>query len=345
MRSLQNDRSVIIKPADKGSALVVWDRQDYLKEAERQLSDSSIYKEVKVTEKDLVDLVDKSNKIFVDLERRNIIQEKEKNYFKFNFKKATNVGKFYLLPKIHKSLSKVPGRPVISNCGMPTEKISEFLDHHLQPLLMKQGEYYIKDTGDFLEKLKRVGEIPKGAILVTADVVGLCPSIPHDGGLEVLRKQYHKFNDKIVPTEDIIKMADFVLKNNLFEFDCKFYQQISGTAIGTKFAPPYACIFMDYVEMEFLKTQAIKPWLWKRFIDDICFIWTDSDKNLNKFLKDLNEFHPNLKFTYEKSKEKINFLDLVIKLTKLLLTFIANLQLVTNIYIMIRATQNTLKDQ
>ena len=122
MRSLQNDRSVIIKPADKGSAVVVWDRQDYLKEAERQLSDSSIYKEVKVTEKDLVDLVDKSNKIFVDLERRNIIQEKEKNYFKFNFKKATNVGKFYLLPKIHKSLSKVPGPRQFQTVGCPHKK-------------------------------------------------------------------------------------------------------------------------------------------------------------------------------------------------------------------------------
>ena len=314
MRSLQNDRSVIIKPADKGSAVVVWDRQDHLKEAERQLSDSSVYKEVKVTEKDLVDLVDKSNKIFANLERRNIIQEKEKNYFKFNFQKATNVGKFYLLPKIHNSLSKVPGRPVISNCGMPTEKVPEFLDHHLKQL-MKQGESYIKDNGDFLEKLKRVEGIPKGTILVTADVVRLYPSIPHDGCLEILRKQYDKFKDKMVPIEDIIKMADFVVKNNLFEFDCKFYQQISGTAIGTKFAPPYACIFMDFIETEFLKTQAVKPWLWKRFIDDIFFIWTDSEENLNKFLKDLNEFHPNLRFTYEKSKEKINFLDLVIKLT------------------------------
>ena len=146
-------------------------------------------------------------------------------------------------------------------------------------------------------------------------MVGLYPSIPHDGGLEVLRKQYDKFKDKIVPTEDIIKMADFVLKNNIFEFDCKFYQQISGMAIGTKLASPYACIFMDYVETKFLKTQAIKPWLLKRFIDDIFFIWTDCEKYLNKFLKDLNEFHPNLKFTYEKAKEKINFLDLVIKFT------------------------------
>ena len=142
--------------------------------------------------------------------------------FKFHFKKATNVGKFYLLPKIHKSSNKVPGRLVTSNCGMPTEKISEFLDHHLKPL-MKQGESYIKDTGDFLEKLARVEGIPKGAILVTADVVGLYSSIPHDGGLEILRKQCDKFKDKMVPTEDIIKMADFVLQNNIFEFDRKFY--------------------------------------------------------------------------------------------------------------------------
>ena len=47
----------------------------------------------------------------------------------------------------------------------------------------------------------------------------------------------------------------------------------------------------------------------------ICFsIWTDPKENLSKLRKDLNEFHPNLKITYEKAKEKINFLDLVIKL-------------------------------
>ena len=123
--------------------------------------------------------------------------------------------------------------------------------------------------------------------------------------MEVLRKQYDKFKDKMVPTEDIIKMAYFVLKNNLFEFDCKFYQQISGTTIGTKFA----CIYMDHIETEFLKTQAINPWLCKRFIDDIFFNWAGSDENLNKSLKVLNEFHSNLKFTYYKSNGKIIFLD------------------------------------
>ena len=123
------------------------------------------------------------------------------------------LGNFYLLPKIQKILSKVPGHPVISNCGMPMEKISEFLYHNLQPF-MKEGELHINDTGYFLETLKAVGEIPKEVIFITADVVRFYRSIAHGGSLEVFWKQYDKFKNKVVLTKDI-KMADLVIKNNL----------------------------------------------------------------------------------------------------------------------------------
>ena len=53
---------------------------------------------------------------------------------------------------------------------------------------MKQGESYIRDALDFLAKLKAAGEVSKGAILVTADVVGLYPSIQHSEGLDILKK-------------------------------------------------------------------------------------------------------------------------------------------------------------
>ena len=59
---------------------------------------------------------------------------------------------------------------------------------------------------------------------------------------------------------------------------------MSGTAIGTKFAPPYACIFMDRLENEFLDTQILKPLVWLRYIDDIFFIWTHSEEELKKFM-------------------------------------------------------------
>ena len=87
MRSLQNDRSVVIKPADKGSAELVCDRTDYLKEAERQLSDEKTYEEIRITEKDQVELVEKSNNLFSNLRRKNVTTENENDYFRFNFKK------------------------------------------------------------------------------------------------------------------------------------------------------------------------------------------------------------------------------------------------------------------
>ena len=110
---------------------------------------------------------------------------------------------------------------------------------------MKSGTSYIKDTNDFLPKLKNLKKVPDNVILVTADVIGLYPSIPHNEVLEVLKKQLGNFYEKSIPTEDLVKMAEFVLKNNYFEFDSNVKHQISGTAIGTKFAPPYACIYMD----------------------------------------------------------------------------------------------------
>ena len=168
------------------------------------------------------------------------ISNKTSKYFTYDFKKATNLGKYYLLPKIHKRLENFPEWPIISNCGAPTEKASEFLDFDLKSI-MQNGGSYIKDSNDFKSKIKNI-DIPNDALLVTADVVGLHPSIPHDAGLSAPREALDKRTRKEIPTENLNKMAEFVLKNNSFEFDTNVYQRNSGAAIGTKFAPPYACI-------------------------------------------------------------------------------------------------------
>ena len=157
-------------------------------------------------------------------------------------------------------------------------------------------------------------EVFKGAILVTADVVGLYPSIPHSEGLDILKKQYENYPNKKVSTEDIVKMADFIFKNNLFEFDSKFYKQISGTAIGTNFAPPYVCIFMNHIKTEFFEDARYKTLVLEEICDNTFLTWTENEESLGKFLEDLDKFDPNLKFTYEKSKEKSSFIDVVLKI-------------------------------
>ena len=43
IQSLPDDRSIVIKKADKGSSIVIWDRVDYLKEANKELSENNVY--------------------------------------------------------------------------------------------------------------------------------------------------------------------------------------------------------------------------------------------------------------------------------------------------------------
>ena len=217
--------------------------------------------------------------MFLKLKRKRSILEKELKNLVHDCKNTSNLGKLCFLPKIHKRLFNVPGRPVISNCGTPTEKASEFLDYHLKPVMQRSWSY-IKDSGDFIEKIKRISNIPDDAILVMADVVGLYPSILHELGLkalEALEEALEKRDPIQISTFDLVKMATFVLQNNYFEFNGKTKQQISGTAIYTRFTPPYACIFMDQVESEFLKGQTHQLLVCSRYIGDIFFIldsWT-----------------------------------------------------------------------
>ena len=71
--------------------------------------------------------------------------------------------------------------------------------------------------------------------------------------------------NKFISTDDIVKLGEFVLKKNYFQFNDKVKQQISGTAIGMKFAPTYAFVFMDQVETDFLRAQDKVPlvFLWR----------------------------------------------------------------------------------
>ena len=94
---------------------------------------------------------------------------------------------------------------------IPTEKVSEFLDSELKSV-MQEGWSYIKDSGDFIKNLKNIDYIPQDVIMVTAHVIGLYPSIPHDAGLEALRKALDNRENKRISTDGLTKIAEFVLK-------------------------------------------------------------------------------------------------------------------------------------
>ena len=62
---------------------------------------------------------------------------------------------------------------------------------------------------------------------------------------------------KAVSTDNLVKMARFVLENNYFKFNGDVKKQISGTEIGT---PSYVCIFMDDLETNFYNPNHCNLW-------------------------------------------------------------------------------------
>ena len=89
--------------------VVVWDRDDYIKEAEEQLGHKDIYEEVC---NDTGPLISTIHAAIKKIRKRGDLNA---DTIKDFMVKDPKFARFYLLLKIHKRLHDVPGRPVISN--------------------------------------------------------------------------------------------------------------------------------------------------------------------------------------------------------------------------------------
>lgn len=110
---------------------------------------------------------------------------------------------------------------------------------------MEESWMYIRNSSDFLNKTKNILKNPKGATLGTAGVIWIYPNTPLGANSEAFGNRADGRDLSQVLTEDIIRMADVVLKMDFFGFNGEFKRQKPGATIDTNFATPYACIFTE----------------------------------------------------------------------------------------------------
>lgn len=310
LRQLEKAKNIIIKPADKGSAVVIMGREQYIFEVERQLNDVIYYKKlIQPIYKDTVPLVDD---ILNSLKKKKIINASQFKYLKGDIQ--PRIRRFYILPKIHKEPAKwtVPfeipaGRPIVSDCGSETYYTAEFIDYYLNPLSTKHPAY-VKDTYHFTELVKKL-KIPATAFFFSMDVDSLYTNIDIDSGLASVKKIFLKYPDPKRPDAELMQLLDINLRRNDFVFDEKYYLQIKGTAMGKRFAPAYANIFMANWEEEVLQKCDRKPLYYLRYLDDIWGVWDGSQEEFQAFLVILNSHDPSISLKSETDQTQINFLD------------------------------------
>ena len=108
LRELKKDNNIIIKPADKGSGTVIWQKDKYIKEAERQLTQKCY---LKLEQSPLIETCELLERALNNFKAMNSISDQD---HKAMLQTDARLATFYMLPKIHKNLINPPGRPIMS---------------------------------------------------------------------------------------------------------------------------------------------------------------------------------------------------------------------------------------
>ena len=312
LRQLQRNKHLVIKPADKGSAVVIMDRDQYEWEALRQLDNTDHY--IKLAKPIYLETISMVKNILDNLLQEGYINAKQKKYLIGD--DSPRPRRFYLLPKIHKARANwnssgqiPPGRPIVSDCNSETYFTAEYIEYFLNPISQKHASY-LKDTYDFIKKVGQL-KIPPTAFLFTMDVDSLYTNIETKLGLEAIRKWFLKYPDPRRPEKQLLQLLEINLNRNDFEFNSQFYLQIKGTAMGKKFAPSYANIFMADWEESALQTAPLKPLHYYRFLDDVWGVWDHTREQFLEFANHLNTQSRSIKIKHEINNIEVNFLDTV----------------------------------
>jgi hypothetical protein len=273
----------------------------YTRLTESLLQDTSTYVTIDSDPTDNI-IIDYSDLIAFCYEK-NLISKKLRNKLYIS---ECQLGTFRILPKLHKT--KFSLRPIISYKKHITRLICFLIDFIIRPYIV-ESESYIKDSQDFILKTKDI-TIPLDSFIFSCDFDSLYTNIIH----EILINLFSDFFKDKINIEDnghldfaaFILFLKFILNNNYFKFNNKFYKQILGIAMGSVCGPSIANLFVLIYEKKWLVIH--RPLIYSRFIDDI-FILLDSFSKIYS----LCQAFGSLKLNFVSGKA-VNFLDLIISI-------------------------------
>ncbi len=210
--------------------------------------------------------------------------------------------------------SKLQGctRAIISGCGSPTERISQFLEFFLALIALSQSTH-IKDTTDLLCKLEAL-RLPPHVILLVGDIASMYSNIPHDDAQNIIRcslteNETLDYGIKRPSTDSLMDLAKLIFEGNYFRFDGKYYRQTCGLAMGSRASVSGSDIVVHHFERQLIAKYNKQLLTFLRFRDDVFGIFDGSMTECQQFMADANSLHPKLKFNFEISLEKVSFLD------------------------------------
>jgi len=198
----------------------------------------------------------------------------------------------------------------VADSGSEKERVAQFIDYFLQPLACTHPAY-VTDTYHFTDRV-RGQVIPQDAFLVTGDVTALYTNMDIDLTISIIREIFAEFPSARRPDEQLLCLLELTLRNNDFEFAGRIFLQICGIAMGKRYAPSMANIFLRKFDKRAAYGFFIKPLLYLCFLDDIHFVWTGTRQELSDYKNYLNTLMPGTKVNLTAHSQITEFLDVFI---------------------------------
>jgi hypothetical protein len=179
------------------------------------------------------------------------------------------ISTFYLLMKVHKSPLKTS--PIVSCSGTLLYYLGIWVDDKLQKFARRQRSYF---KSSFDPKQDRTTmELPPNATIFTADAVSMYTNIHTETALRVITEYLNNNKDTVsellfdLPAQALTEALRLIMTNNVFRFGNTHWLQLSGPAMGTPPAPPYATLVFAIHKETILDEFADNLVLYCRFID------------------------------------------------------------------------------
>ena len=218
IQELRKDQGKIILTTDKGVAMVVLEKDDYIRKSEDLLKQDT-YREL------VADPTNKyKNKLISLLKTIKSQGGINNSTYRRLYPTGAVSPKYYGLPKIHKP--GVPLRRIISSRGSATYETAKELANIIKSLVGR-SPHHVQNNKDFLENIKDIKLQPDECIM-SYDVSGLFTSIPIEPAIKTIRKHLEEDQDLSKRTsmtvDHIISLLEFCLRNTYFSFQGRFYE-------------------------------------------------------------------------------------------------------------------------
>ncbi|CAM4824256.1 unnamed protein product [Rotaria magnacalcarata] len=289
--------NIVIQKTDKSKVFHLGKLQDYHKKSEEYMEKTEAYERLHQNDP-LPNLIESTNKYLLKLRLNNWITQKQ--YEQLSVKQnEVELAHLYYLPKAHKP--GTPLRPIVSGLKHPTIKISKFLDEILRPLFDRMASNTTVTSGtEVIKQLYKWSKnnVRQDTLICTMDVIDLYTMIPQTEGILAIKKMLDYLNIKHInglKIETIIRLCRFVVRNNYFSYDSKYYHQIRGGAMGFPLTLTIANAYMFFFERNIVKQINNSNGLYIRYIDDIFITINWPSQHLEKQINRWNKFDLNIK--------------------------------------------------